>query len=527
MTRPGNRRSTLLKTCNLKMALSAQAYVRGSTLTFYEWLEGSADKLPHGPPVWICGDCHVGNLGPLTDAKGRLAIQIRDLDQTVIGNPAHDLIRLGLSLAFAARASDLPGVTTAKILEDLVAGYQTALAGHFGTDKDKSYRPKSIQSLLAQSTRRRWRHLAKERLDNVNPTIPLGNRFWILTQAERKALRKMFATKSVRSLLTSLHGREDNDPVELVDAAYWIKGCTSLGRLRYAALLRIGKGRGASLCLADVKEGTAAAAPRRATVKMPRDNAIRVVTGAKALSPNLGNRMISARLLGKAAVLRELMPQDLKIDLGRLTCREAMKVARYLGGVLGRAHGRQMERAVRKGWLADLTKNYAARLDAPSWLWSSVVELIALHEAAYLDHCRRYALSEAAQDVDGNCYFLAGVRMFSEAAVIDLDDLLILYFLILGPLSVASWVVVAGGLREVSGRRARRHVCLWIGLTIVWGLLVGVGLLVVTDIRFPGIFLAAWGSLTFVPSLLVLAFATRQIWVHEELRGLSRPYVRR
>jgi uncharacterized protein (DUF2252 family) len=129
---------------------------------------------------------------------------------------------------------------------------------------------------------------------------------------------------------------------------------------------------------------------------MPRDNAIRVVTGAKALSPNLGNRMIAARLLGKAVVLRELMPQDLKIDLGRLSCREAMNVARYLGGVLGRAHGRQMERAVRKGWLADLTKNYAARLDAPSWLWSSVVELIALHEAAYLDHCRRYALSEAA-----------------------------------------------------------------------------------------------------------------------------------
>jgi uncharacterized protein (DUF2252 family) len=29
-------------------------------------------------------------------------------------------------------------------------------------------------------------------------------------------------------------------------------------------------------------------------------------------------------------------------------------------------------------------------------LWSSVVELIALHEAAYLDHCRRYALAEAA-----------------------------------------------------------------------------------------------------------------------------------
>jgi uncharacterized protein (DUF2252 family) len=39
---------------------------------------------------------------------------------TVIGNPAHDLIRLGLSLASAARGSDLPGVAIARILEELI-----------------------------------------------------------------------------------------------------------------------------------------------------------------------------------------------------------------------------------------------------------------------------------------------------------------------------------------------------------------------------------------------------------------------
>jgi hypothetical protein len=99
---------------------------------------------------WICGDCHVGNLGPLDDAKGHVVVQIRDLDQTVIGNPAHDLIRLGLSLASAARGSDLPGVTTARILEELVAGYQSSLLSNFDTEKDKSHRPKSIQTLLAQ-----------------------------------------------------------------------------------------------------------------------------------------------------------------------------------------------------------------------------------------------------------------------------------------------------------------------------------------------------------------------------------------
>jgi uncharacterized protein (DUF2252 family) len=32
------------------------------------------------------------------------------------------------------------------------------------------------------------------------------------------------------------------------------------------------------------------------------------------------------------------------------------------------------------------------RLNAPSWLWSSVVELTAAHEAAYLEHYREYAL---------------------------------------------------------------------------------------------------------------------------------------
>jgi uncharacterized protein (DUF2252 family) len=103
--RPKDRQSELSQTRNLKMARSAHAYVRGSTVKFYEWLEGSAGKVPTGPPIWICGDCHVGNLGLLADAKGRVEIQIRDLDQTVIGNPAHDLIRLGLSLASAAKRS--------------------------------------------------------------------------------------------------------------------------------------------------------------------------------------------------------------------------------------------------------------------------------------------------------------------------------------------------------------------------------------------------------------------------------------
>ncbi len=129
---------------------------------------------------------------------------------------------------------------------------------------------------------------------------------------------------------------------------------------------------------------------------MPRDNAVRVVTGAKALSPNLGERMIAARLLGKAVVLRELMPQDLKLEVGRLTQADAMALAAYLAGVVGKAHGRQMSAATRAEWLGDLTKARTAALEAPTWLWSSVVSLLSIHEGAYLEHCRRFALAEAA-----------------------------------------------------------------------------------------------------------------------------------
>ena len=123
------RQAVLSERRRLKMAGSAHAYVRGNTLQFYEWLEAGRGTVPDGPPVWICGDCHVGNLGPVGNVKDRIHIEIRDFDQTVIGNPAHDLIRLGLSLATAARGSDLPGVTTAKMIEEMMEGYGQALNG--------------------------------------------------------------------------------------------------------------------------------------------------------------------------------------------------------------------------------------------------------------------------------------------------------------------------------------------------------------------------------------------------------------
>jgi uncharacterized protein (DUF2252 family) len=391
---PENRQEHLAASRNLKMASSPHAFVRGSTVKFYQWLEaGRAREVPEGPAVWICGDCHSGNLGPLADAKGRIEIQIRDLDQTVIGNPNHDLIRLALSLASAARGSALPGVATAQMLEHMMEGYENGLRVDPNQAKVEERRPDCIKVVMKRALGRTWKHLARERLEDTRPNIPLGKHFWPLKREERRELIALFEIKPVRELVTSLKGRNSNSDIEVLDAAYWMKGCSSLGRLRYAVLLGVGgkHAKNDDYCLIDIKEAIPAAAPRTKGGKMPKDNAKRVVEGARHLAPALGERMNAARFLGRSVFLRELLPQDLKLEIDQISHEEAVGAATFLAAVLGKAHGRQMESFTRNSFLRDLKRRSSRRLDAPSWLWSSVVELAGIHEVAYLEHCRQYA----------------------------------------------------------------------------------------------------------------------------------------
>ena len=70
-----------------------------------------------------------------------------------------------------------------------------------------------------------------------------------------------------------------------------------------------------------------------------------------------------------------------------------MGVAEFLAHVVGRGHARQLDAPDRAEWLAELRRNRSRSMDAPSWLWNSVVDLVGAHEAAYLQHCRRYAMA--------------------------------------------------------------------------------------------------------------------------------------
>lgn len=383
-----DRAAALERRRRKKMGRSVEAYVRGSTADFYAWLERSHEgEMPDGPPVWICGDCHLGNLGPLADSEGEVRVDIRDFDQTVIGNPAHDLIRMGLSFASAARSSNLSGHATAGIIEALAEGYAVGV-GNAHQERDPSRAPKVIRKAKGRAVRRRWRELAEERINGNSFSIPRGKRFWPITDTERRHVEDVVLSQPVREALFG----EDTaaDEMTVRDAAYWRKGCSSLGLLRYAILV---EARGVPALL-DIKEAVTSAAPRAVPAskdeRMPDDEGERIVAGARQLAPALGERMASARMGERTVFVRTLAPQDLKLDLTRLRSKHALRSAHYLGGIVAHAHVRQMDRDGRGRWLDQIHRERAENVDAPSWLWSPVVSLLGDHERAYLDFCRRH-----------------------------------------------------------------------------------------------------------------------------------------
>jgi uncharacterized protein (DUF2252 family) len=108
------------------------------------------------------------------------------------------------------------------------------------------------------------------------------------------------------------------------------------------------------------------------------------MTGASHLSPYLGSRMQAVEIRGKPVFVRELLPQDLKIEINALVRREAAHVAGYLAAVVGEAHGRQMQRDERREWYRELRRNRAKALNALRGFGDLLLE----HQRGYLEHCR-------------------------------------------------------------------------------------------------------------------------------------------
>jgi hypothetical protein len=103
----------------------------------------------------------------------------------------------------------------------------------------------SLRGLLAEASGRRVKRIfaprEHSRLSALIASLVVIN-FWPISAAERTEIHEVFKTTEIRRLVTSLKGRDEEDRVEVLDAAYWVKGCSSLGRLRFFSSNRNRKG---------------------------------------------------------------------------------------------------------------------------------------------------------------------------------------------------------------------------------------------------------------------------------------------
>lgn len=371
---PAERTSRLAALRAQKTIETAHAFVRASAPLFYEVLSGV--KVPAGPAVWISGDCHAENVGAVPDAKGRVELAMNDFDETVIGNPAHDVTRMALSLAIAMRGAGHAGSATVAMLTSLLEGYCAGLESKRDVDPEAD----RLRATLEHATKIERRDLLERLCDDAHPrTIPHGEKFWPLSDAMHAELAKVVASKDVQATVR-LSGDVGDGSIELLDAAFRVAGTASLGAFRAALLVEIDGDscpKRDRVRILDVKEVQPTSTPRAKAT--PKNDAERVLAGTKALVPDYAARRCAVTVHGKSTLLRELMPQEAKANVDDLGRDEIEPVARSLGRVIGRAHGRQLDARDAAAW----RKEIAAR----DWLVAALAALVGAHEAAYVRRC--------------------------------------------------------------------------------------------------------------------------------------------
>jgi len=96
--------------------------------------------------------------------------------------------------------------------------------------------------------------------------------------------------------VTALDCRDDDAQIACSTLRNWVKGCSSLGLWRCAALVDVvGQGSAAAIRWLDIKEAVARSRQRAERSSCPRTQES-VGWRAHALSPSLGKRMLSGKL---------------------------------------------------------------------------------------------------------------------------------------------------------------------------------------------------------------------------------------
>jgi uncharacterized protein (DUF2252 family) len=368
----------------MRMSASPLALLRGSAPLFYELLERHP-TVTEGPPGegWLVGDAHLENFGAYrpgalsisetsnSRASERVAFDLNDFDDAIVGPWRYDVLRLLTSLILGGREMGADGPRTLELCDSLLEAHlQAAFRGR----RKAPPPPHAVAALVDKVQRRTRLELldARTRVVGDERRFVRGSRYVELPRKLRAKAERAFA-KYIKRLRAA--DRPPAEALEPIDAAFRVAGTGSLGCLRIALLTR-GKGGRDGAWIFDMKEeGTPSAA---CLVKPPRlEPADRVIAALEACVARPPRMTGTTRLRGDSLFVRRLAPQEDKLDLTKLDSDDLEPLARHLGALLGAAHRRGARRPPKKPWSA---RDRAVIL-------SHAIGLAGVHEAMYLAYC--------------------------------------------------------------------------------------------------------------------------------------------
>jgi hypothetical protein len=77
------------------------------------------------------------------------------------------------------------------MLEEMIDSYEPAFVTEATEPAAETAKPESVRSTMKRAMARSWKHLARERIENITPQIPLGKRFWPLSGEERREMSRV------------------------------------------------------------------------------------------------------------------------------------------------------------------------------------------------------------------------------------------------------------------------------------------------------------------------------------------------
>ena len=344
---------------NERMACSPFGYFRGAVPVMAYDLSLVANT---GIRTQLCGDAHVRNLGAFAGPDGRLAFDINDFDETVVGPFEWDVKRMATSLILAGREAAVSKQHCREAAFTFLAHYRRMMhlfarmpvleVARFQVHRLGDYGPISNILLAAQRSTPIHNLLVLTEPDPSNKSErifrPKDQVLWRITGDEAAKVVASLAPYA-DSLLPER--RRFLAQYRVQDVAFKVVGTGSVGLRDYCIYME-GNGRKDPLFIQIKEEALSAYAPYvgRNAMKSYHQGR-RVVEGERGMQLQSDPFLGWTKIDGRDYLVRQLNDHKGSLDMTTLKPTALLEYASVCGELLARGHARGGDCAVLAGYI--------------------------------------------------------------------------------------------------------------------------------------------------------------------------------